>query len=105
MFNNIGKKLKYLAEIICGLGIGISILVVVGMFIAGIANGDISLVFRGVFTSILIFLGSWAGNLTIYGFGQLIENSDKLVKNSDILVERSNMNIYTPEKLEIRDNQ
>ena len=105
MFDNIGKKLKNLAQIICGLGIGSSIIIGVAMFIASIANGDVSLFFRGVFTSIIIFLGSWTGTFTIYGFGQLIENSDKLVKNSDILVQKSNMNTYTPEKLEIRDNQ
>ena len=74
MFNDIGKKIKILATIIAYLGIAFSI-----MF--GFVN-----VFSGdniMFGICIMFFGplfSWVSTFVLYGFGQLVDNSDKFVK-------------------------
>ena len=73
MFNNIGRKIKALAKVICWAGILSSVLI--GFSAVSSINdevaGFISLV------SIIGFgsFGSWVGSLAFYGFGELIENS------------------------------
>ncbi|MBO5129071.1 MAG: hypothetical protein J6B95_01835 [Oscillospiraceae bacterium] len=72
MFQNIGGKIKVLAQVVCWIGISISI-------IAGIA-----LISEGGFIFGLVMaaagsLASWVGSFLTYGLGQLIENTDILV--------------------------
>lgn len=72
MFDNIGKKIKSLAEVVTTLGIVFSILAgIVNMINTGFLVGV-------VFMAIGILL-SWISSFFIYGFGQLIENSDQMV--------------------------
>lgn len=73
MFNNIGGKIKSVASVLTGLGIAISIVIGIIAIIAS-APGI------GLLTIFLGSLASWLSSLTLYGFGQLIENTDKLVK-------------------------
>ena len=75
MFNNIGKKIKGLAKFICWLGI-------VGSVIAGIVLCSLHMSVIGFLTIVLGALLSWIGSFFIYGFGQLIENSDIIVSQN-----------------------
>ena len=74
MFENIGKKIKGLASVVTWLGVLMS-------FVIGI------IIFNSVdsgFLAFVIILGgsliSWISSFFLYGFGQLIDNSDKLVR-------------------------
>lgn len=74
MFDNIGSKLKMVAKVMAYLGIGASALIgIIVMF----ANGDTPV--PGLLIIALGCFGSWASSLGMYGFGHLIENTDKLV--------------------------
>ncbi len=74
MYNKIGEKIEILAEAIAWLGILISVFV--GMYLMA---SDEDLVGVGVLIMIIGGLGSWIGSFILYGFGQLIENSEILV--------------------------
>lgn len=86
MFDNIGGKIKRFSEIMCGLGIGISCVAGVALIIISFISGENALLFLGIFMGILVgvvgSLLSWVSSFVMYGFGQLIENSDILVENS-----------------------
>ena len=74
MFDNIGGKIKILAQIFVWIGIIAS--VILGIILC---NTDVE--WLGV---ICIFLGPilcWISSMTLYGFGELIENSLE-IKNS-----------------------
>ena len=83
MFNNIGKKIKTLAAVICWIGIIFSIIDFLVMLIYGAVEGEG--LFIGLSFAVLVVggFGSWIGSFFIYGFGQLIENSDRLVSEKD----------------------
>ena len=73
MFNNISKKIKTVAEIICFVGILISL-----------CYGFVKIFKEEILLGILvIFLGSlssWIATLGLYGLGELIENSQTLIE-------------------------
>ena len=76
MFDNIGGKIKFLAQISTIIGI-------IGYLILGliICNTDEDFILIGV---LIIFIGailSWVSSFLLYGFGELIENSSVLVKH------------------------
>ena len=78
MFSNIGGKIKTLARVICWLGIICSVFF--GAFVMRIDDNSALLGF------LLMCLGpllSWVSSFTLYGFGQLIENTDQLVINNE----------------------
>ena len=98
MFNNIGKKIKTLAKVLCWIGIIVSVLS--GIVIMA-ASGQISdsynsysynynsaglnissgaAVVAGILVIVLGALFSWIGSFVLYGFGQMVDNSDKLVE-------------------------
>ena len=72
MFDNIGSKIKTLAKVVCWIGI-------IGSIIAGIAMiatmGSVG-VLSGLLTIVLGALLSWVGSFVLYGFGEMVENSD-----------------------------
>ena len=72
MFDNIGSKLKKLAKVSTITGIIGS--AIIGLFVIA----DQPLI--GFLILALGSLLSWFGSFTIYGLGQLIENTDELVK-------------------------
>ena len=72
MFNNIGEKIKVVAQFITWLGIIASVLICLVLASTG---GDESIGLGCVFL-IVGCIGSWLSSLLLYGFGQLIENSD-----------------------------
>lgn len=74
MFDNIGEKIKTLAKVITWLGIIAS--VIVGLVLM-VSNRYTPL--PGLMVLILGGLVSWIGSFVLYGFGQLIVNTDKMV--------------------------
>ncbi len=77
MFDNIGGKIKTLAQVVTWIGIIAS--VISGFAIMSI---DEEMIFVGLMVMIFGALMSWVSSFVLYGFGQLVENSDKLVKMS-----------------------
>ena len=67
MFNNIGGKIKGLAEVLCALGIIASVIIGLGM-----KNASMILVFLIIAGGSLI---SWISSFVLYGFGELIETA------------------------------
>lgn len=67
MFENIGSKIKNLAIVFTCIG-----------FVASFITGFTVMPF-GIIYIVVGCLISWIGSMLIYGFGQLIENTDKLV--------------------------
>ena len=78
MFHNIGGKIKALAKICTWIGIVSSILF--GSFVI-FESGFDETFFMGLLIIILGPLSSWIGSFLLYGFGQLIENSDKIARS------------------------
>ena len=70
MFNNIGRKIKGVAQFVTWLGIIAS---VIFSIILIVTEDSIGLAIAVLITGCV---GSWLSSLTLYGFGQLIENSD-----------------------------
>ena len=69
MFNNIGGKIKGIASLSCYAGIGGSVLM--GLLLLMTPFGVI-----GILVAVFGSFSAWIGSLAVYGFGQLIENSD-----------------------------
>ena len=70
MFENIGEKIKTLALVTTWVGIITSILSGFILLIGGAVEG--------LLIMILGSLGSWIGSFVLYGFGQLITNTDAI---------------------------
>lgn len=68
MFENIGRKIKGVAQFITLLGIIVSI-----MFFLSLIEDNTVIAFAVL---IVGCVGSWLSSLLLYGFGQLIENTD-----------------------------
>ncbi len=75
MYDNIGRKIKILAGVMTWIGIlaaligGVCIIVI-----------DDDLVVVGLLVMVVGGIVSWISSFVLYGFGQLIENSDILVR-------------------------
>lgn len=79
MFDNIGGKIKSLAQVVTVIGIIASI--IIGLIF--MANAG----FIGFIVMAIGILFSWISSFITYGLGQLIENTDTMVyllKNNDI---------------------
>ncbi len=85
MYTNIGAKIKGLAKFVCFLGIAAALVAGIGLMTTqSIGYREISpgvysqggSVPAGLLVMVLGSIGSWLGSLVLYGFGQLIENSD-----------------------------
>ena len=79
MFNNIGRKIKIYAEVVSWIGIIICIIFGVILIISGV-NESIGLIFSGLLIALVGSLFCWISSFFLYGFGQLVENSDILVE-------------------------
>ena len=94
MFNNIGRKIKTLAKVLCWIGCIFAIIIGISMMVSGgnssyismngtpVSVGSSASVIMGIIVIILGVLASWIGSFAMYGFGQLVENSDKLVEKA-----------------------
>ena len=77
MFENVGRIIKVVAKVFTWVGIIVS--VVAGLIV--MFSNEVTPL-PGLFIIITGCLGSWLSMLTLYGFGQLIENTDILVKQN-----------------------
>ena len=91
MFNNIGGKIKTLAQVVCWLGIIAS--VIFGIILM-LQNEDNVLI--GFIVLILGCFFSWISSFMTYGFGQLVENIDILVKNQKYIKAERTSPVETP---------
>jgi len=86
MFNNIGSKIKTLAIVLC-------LFKIVGCIITGFVVMYTINFMIGLLISVVGSLISWISLFFIYGFGQLIENSDIIVSQNKKILE-SNSVVY-----------
>lgn len=83
MFDNIGRKLKLAASIISKFGIiALVISTIVFMFLS---KDPVALLIAPIII-IIGLLGLWITSATIYGLGQLIENTDTIVSQQKELI-------------------
>lgn len=77
MFSNIGKKIKILAQIFCIVGIIASVITAITMFArASDAYYTEELFIALGFVFLIVGpLVSWVSSFALYGFGELIDNS------------------------------
>ena len=67
MFDNIGGKIKRIAETGCWIGIIFSVIMGLFFMLDGISGA--------LFYFVLCPIASWLVSVLIYGFGELVENS------------------------------
>ena len=105
MFNNIGAKIKGLAKVLTWLGIIVSVIagftvIFSGNLLSGVLGSLNSyggynsygynaprgvsggMVAAGIAVMVFGSLFAWIGSFLLYGFGHLIENSDKIASRS-----------------------
>ena len=83
MFENIGGKIKALAKVVTWIGIIGSVLAGIIMISAGSrGSGGTLMVLPGLLMMVIGSLSAWIASFVLYGFGQLIENSDKIASRS-----------------------
>ncbi|MCL2866655.1 MAG: hypothetical protein FWF47_02725 [Clostridia bacterium] len=99
MFKNIGGKIKGLAKAITFLGIVGSLVYAIVIWVqAGkLRYGGDALVGTGFLVLTVGSLASWISSLALYGFGQLIENSEtiKSTLSSIAPIVKSTSNVST----------
>ncbi len=76
MYNNIGKKIKALAKVCCWIGI---IAAVISGIVVMVAGYDEIFILIGLLVMVAGGVLSWVSSFVLYGFGQLVDNSDLLV--------------------------
>ena len=91
MFDNIGGKIKGVAQALTWIGIILSC--IAGLFVF-LFNSDTPL--SGLLIIVLGCLFSWLSSLTLYGLGQLIENTDILVAQGRKAAEKPKYTSATP---------
>lgn len=89
MFDNIGKKIKTLAVVICGIGIVLSVIGGIAVWVA-IDDEIGALAFLGVAAGGSLL--SWIGSFFTYGFGELIDK----VSNIECVITPTNALPGTP---------
>lgn len=100
MFSNIGNKIKTLAQVVCWLGIVISIIVGFVLIVQ-----DEETVGIGLLIMAFGSLFSWIGSFITYGFGQLVENSDILVSQNKNSISNTSKNFtQTPNQNPINNS-
>ncbi len=86
MYKNIGGKIKGLAVFFCVIGIltsiVIGVLAMVGASEFSYFDDSVAVmgVFGGLLTIIVGSLISWVSSFLLYGFGQLVQNSDRIYR-------------------------
>lgn len=78
MFKNVGSKIKWLAIILCIIGITLSLLI----GLARITIADRYMFITGAAIAIAGSVSSYVICLLIYGFGELIETNKKIAENT-----------------------
>ena len=99
MFNNIGGKIKVLAQVEAWIGIISS--VIIGIYLIGQGmdayDGEI-IVMTGVIILVVGSLFSWLSAFVLYGFGELVETNVEIARgtsNSQSVNATANQPIWT----------
>lgn len=89
MFKNIGKKIMVLTTVLCIIGMVLSLGVGFSAFyFLGESTKNITVaIVCGAVVALLYAFMCWICSFAMYGYGKLIDNTDKLVKNSEALLE------------------
>lgn len=80
MYNNISAKIKVFAICVCVIGTVISLASAAVYFALAIEADDTNLFIKGLIVGILGTLVSWVGTFCLYGFGHLIDLSEKTLE-------------------------
>lgn len=83
MFNNIGGKIKVLAQVVCWIGIVLFVIVGLALIL------QVSILV-GCLTIIVGCFVSWIGSFFTYGFGELIEKTTEIANNTSPKTHYSN---------------
>ena len=81
MFNDIGSKIKSLAKIISGVGIVVSLVISIFVFVTLHSTGFIEDEYSIVISIFLIVIGvalSWLATFLLYGYGELIDQTAEI---------------------------
>lgn len=97
MFDNIGSKVKTMAKVFCGIGIGSSI-------ILGIVSIFTSNFFVGLLIAALGSFVSWISTLALYAIGEASENTNIILRKIKKIETNQTNQIKTTES-EIQTNQ
>ena len=83
MFNNIGRKIKTFAKVMCWIGIIASVVAGLAM-IAGSSSSyaPAAGIVAGILTAVMGSLFSWEGSFMLVGFGELVENTAEIAANT-----------------------
>ena len=106
MFKNIGRKIKGLAIVLCWICIVASIIFGI-IILVGAGNLRISrqkgiTILSGIGVALGGSLISWVGSFFLYGFGQLVENSDKLSHSTEELIRLNGRHITSLKDIEAK---
>ena len=81
MFDNIGERIQSFARVFLWLGVAICGLVGFVLFVNGVSEDGTGVMIFGLLLMTVGSLVSWVNFLLLYGFGQLIVNSDRIARN------------------------
>lgn len=73
MYRNIGKKIKEVAKLQALVGILASIMI-------GILYAITSILISGILIIVIGSILSWVSSFVLYGFGELVDNSQKIAE-------------------------
>ena len=83
MFDNIGRKIKVLAQAVCWVGIVLSIIIGLVVIVSAIASDTLIGFLYGFIIMIVGSLASWVSSFFAYGFGELIEKTTEIAYNTE----------------------
>lgn len=87
MFENIAVKIKGAARLILLVGLVLSLIAMIGIWITGGGlsgrGGGFTVFVYGLLAGALGCIGSWIGALMTHGFGQLLEDTEAIRHNTE----------------------
>jgi|GEM_PF-4731343 len=90
MFGNMGNKIKMLAKVVAWIGIIFSCLIGFILFVEGMDYEESGMILGGFFMAGIGSLVSWISSFVLYGFGQIVDNTDKLVNIAEEIKNKNN---------------
>jgi len=93
MFNNPGKKLKFLAKIVFYVLLFLPLVIGIVLIFSGLLDGiggyaiTFSTVLVGVLLVLFGILNAWLSSILLYSFGQLVEDTQKTRKAVEKILE------------------
>lgn len=83
MFNNIGRKIKTFAKVMCWIGIIVSVAAGLVMIATSFSSyAPAAGIVSGILTAVMGSLFSWVGSFMMVGFGELVENTAEIAANT-----------------------